>query len=260
MKKQIDITTTATLRPEILEKTFSFFWEHIFSHYDYDYRLIINVDPIGDESYSQEDVLDVAKSFFSHINYNFPDKNSFPKAVKWVWSHSYSDYVFHLEDMWLISEFANLSHLVHILDNYSEIGCVNLYKYVLSDGAPKPNFYRYNDKQDRKLFLQIRNPLLSPGLHRGSFVRKISKRMNSVDNPELQIWGDKKVPNDHKASSRLRRALGSYDYAIYAGNWKLPFWNCARYPVDMYQGRRWKKKYGFYKETNFTPWEKIENV
>lgn len=256
MKKLIDITTTATLRPEILEKTFSSFWQNIFSQHDYDYRLIINIDPIGDYSCLSEDVLDVAESFFSDIVYNCPDSHSFPKAVKWVWSNSTSDYVFHLEDMWLAMTSVNLSHLVHILDNYPHIGCVNLYKYVLSDGAPEPNFYQYNTKQDKRLFLQIRDPLLSPGLYRGDFVRKISKKMNDNDNPELQMWGDKKVPNDSNGSKKVRKCLSAYDYSLYVGNWKLPFWKCAIPTVNMQQGRMWKRDHGFYKETHFTPWKR----
>jgi len=259
MKKSIDITTTATLRPDVLEKTYASFWEHIFSQYDYDYRLIINVDPIGDNVYSQEDVISVAESYFPDIVYNCPDNSSFPKAVKMVWGNSTSDYVFHLEDMWLALTHVNLDHMVHILDNYSKIASVNLHKYVLSDGAPEPNFYRYHNKQDKRLFLQIRDPLLSPGLYSGDFVRRIAKKMNNTDNPELQVWGDKKVPNDKGGSKQVRKLLSRYDYAIYAGNWKLPFWGCAIPTVNMQQGRRWKKEHGFYKENHFTPWKVVES-
>ena len=178
MKKLIDITMTATVRPEILERTLSSFWQYMFSQYNYDYRLIINIDRIGDNSYSQKDALDVAESYFSDIVYNCPDTNSFPRAVKWVWSNSTSDYVFHLEDMWLLLTSINLNHLIHILDNYPKIASVNLFKYVLSDGAPEPNFYASQERIDRRLFLQIRDPLLSPGLYRGDFVRKFAKKMS----------------------------------------------------------------------------------
>lgn len=260
MKKSIDITMTATLRPEILEKTLSSFWLNMFSQYDYDYRLIINIDPIGDCGCLSEDVLDVANSYFSNVIYNCPDSHSFPRAVKWVWSKSTSDYVFHLEDMWLSLAHINLQHLVYIIDNYPKIGCVNLYKYVLSDGAPEPNFYHYKDNKDKRLFLQIRDPLLSPGLYRGKCVRGLSKVMNDSDNPELQIWGDKAVPNDGKGSVKLKKRLDRWDYAIYAGNWKLPFWRCATPVVNMSQGRVWKHKHGFFKKTHFTPWEKVEKT
>jgi len=248
---------TATIRPEILERTFATFWQNMFSQYDYDYKLIINIDPIGDSKYLSEDILDIAGSYFSSIVYNCPDVCSFPKAVKWVWSKSTSDYVFHLEDMWLSLAHINLDHFIHIIDNYPRIGCINLYKYVLSDGSPEPNFYRYKSNKDKRLFLQIRDPLLSPGLHRGQCVRNFSKAMNNSDNPELQIWGDKKIPNDGRGSIRMKRCLDGWDYTIYAGNWKLPFWKCATPVVNMSQGRVWKQKNGFFKRTHFTPWEKI---
>ncbi len=257
MKKIIDITTTATIRPELLEKTYSTFWENIFSKCDYDFRLVINIDPIGDDVYCQGDVLRVAESFFSKVVYNCPQTPNFSLAVKWVWSNSTSDYVFHLEDMWKSHHIVDLNKMVHILDNYSKVAYVNLHKYVLSDGSYEPRFYDYHNKEDRRLFLQIQDPLLSPGLFRGSFVRKIYKLMNDKDNPELQIWGDKDKPNDGEASIQVKKFLSSYDYVIYAGNWKMPFWLCGRPEVDMFAGRKWKNKHGFYKKTHFTPWEKI---
>ena len=84
--------------------------------------------------------------------------------------------------------------------------------------------------------------------------------MNDSDNPELQIWGDKKEPNDNKGSVRMKKCLDRWDYTLYAGNWNLPFWNCAIPVVSMAQGRIWKIEHGFYKETHFTPWRKVEST
>ena len=257
MKQIIDVTTTATIRPEIIEHTYISFWKNIFSKCNYDFRLIINIDPIGDTKYCVNDIIDISKKFFKDIIFNSPEIHNFSKAVKWVWSNSSSKYIFHLEDMWESNKCVDLNKLVYILDNYSKIAYVNLHKYVLSDGSYKPIFYQYLKKEDKRLFLQIQYPLLSPGLYRGDFVRQISKLMNDEDFPELQIWGDKEIPNDNLASSEIKKCLSSWDYSIYAGNWILPFWECGRPEVDMFKGRKWKKKHNFYKKTPFSFWEKI---
>lgn len=256
----IDITTTSTLRPQIIQRTYESFFHNIFSSIKdrYKLRLIINIDPIGEKGVSQIDIMEVARCFFSEIISNFPLENNFSTAVKWVWSHTSSAYVFNLEDMWRCHCSIDLNDLIYILDNYKNIVSVNLHKHILADGAKEPWFYSsYLNKNDKRLFLQMEKPLLSPGLWRGDFVRKISRLMNDIDFPELQIWGDSYEPGDKKASSELISCLEQYDYAIYCGNWNLPFWYYGKPAVYMFEGRKWKKKYGFYKKDPFSKWEKI---
>ena len=253
----IDVTTTATLRPEVLRETYELFWKNFFSgcNPNYQFRLIINVDPIGDSAYCQEDVLNVAKDFFPRVCYNFPNHNSFPKAVKWVWSHTFYDYVFHLEDMWSSNTPTDLEKMIYILDNYPKIAYVNLNKGILTDQSPFPNYYEYQNKDDVRLFMQIDKPLLSPGLFRGKFVREFSKKMSDSDNPELQLWGDSKEPGDKGGSDSRKKYLSTWDYVIYMGNCALPFLPLANREVTMTRGRVWKKSHGIFKSTHFTPWE-----
>ncbi len=80
---KIDITTSATIRPSLLNKTLSSFCSNMFID-AHDYRLIINVDPIGDST-SADEVLDVARSHFNEVVYRKPDVPCFADAVIWCW-------------------------------------------------------------------------------------------------------------------------------------------------------------------------------
>ena len=258
--KNIDLTITSVVRPDLLEKVLESFSNKTFfkSRGKYQINAILNIDPIGDPEYSFVDVMDVVTKFYPYLYANNPLKPNFSKAVQWVWSNSSADYVFHLEDMWIFRDYINLEIMVDILNNHPRIACVNLHKVMLADGSPEPNFYKnYKDKKYRRLFLQIEKPLLSPGLWRGEFVRNFAKIMNDEDNPELQLWGDKKMARDGMASKEIKDFLNQWDYSIYAANWKLPFWKCSKQAVSLAEGRKWKRSKGFYKENPWAPWKKV---
>ena len=113
----IDIVTTATIRPEILDKTYKSFVDNLFLDRSC-FRLIINVDPAGDKHRTQQDVLNIAKKYFSDIIYNFPIDPCFTKSVKWLWANTQSTYVFHLEDDWTINQRIDINDMISILDKY----------------------------------------------------------------------------------------------------------------------------------------------
>ena len=73
--EKIDITITATLRQKIFYKTLLSFTKNMLTDQSR-YRIILNVDPIGEDN-TQQKMLDVAKGFFRDIVYRFPDKPCF---------------------------------------------------------------------------------------------------------------------------------------------------------------------------------------
>jgi hypothetical protein len=254
----IDVTMTSVIRPEILENTLETFFKYVFSK-EYNYSLILNIDCIGDDRYGPDDILVVARKYFSSIQYNIEKEPNFPKAVRWIWSHSKSEFVFHLEDMWDAKIKTNFHDLVHVMTEYPSIANLFLFKNILANGSSPPFFYsRYKSKEDRRLFLMVTKPLLSPGLYRGEFLRRYAFMMNDIDNPELQIWGDKYVAEDGMAETNNKKYLLQWEYAIYTGNWLFPFWNCRKLATHLVSGRRWKREHGFFKETPFSPWKKLE--
>jgi len=106
MLNNLDITMTATIRPEVINLTLKSFFKRFLHQFD-STRLIINIDPIGDESHTVDDVILVCKRYFKTIIVNTPKTASFPKAVKWCWEQVESEYFLHLEDDWLLKKIIN---------------------------------------------------------------------------------------------------------------------------------------------------------
>ena len=93
MKKiKIDLVLIATLRPEILEITLNSFYHKLLKNFNV--RLIVNVDPIGDEKYSQQYIINLCNKYFSNIVSRTPISASFSKAVQWAWQQTKSDIFF----------------------------------------------------------------------------------------------------------------------------------------------------------------------
>ena len=103
MKKiKLDLVLVATLRPEILEITLNSFYHKLLKNFDV--RLIVNIDPIGDKRYVQQDIINVCKKYFPNIIFRTPNSASFSKAVQWGWQQVKSEIFFHLEDDWCLKK------------------------------------------------------------------------------------------------------------------------------------------------------------
>lgn len=124
--ENIDIITTATLRPKILDYTLNSFCEKMLKEQSR-YRLIINIDPIG-ENIKPKEVLKVAEKYFDNIIYNIPDKPCFTKAVIWCWSQIKYEYLFNLEDDWELLIPINIDSMITILDNHPDMSGLRLNK------------------------------------------------------------------------------------------------------------------------------------
>lgn len=225
--ENIDITTTATLRPKILDYTLNSFCEKMLKEQSR-YRLIINIDPIG-ENIKPKEVLKVAEKYFDNIIYNIPDKPCFTKAVIWCWSQIKYEYLFNLEDDWELLIPINIDSMITILDNH-----------------PDMSGLRLNKENTKKSKCSIRHgytphPKLSlnPTLFRGSFIKGVVPLMSIDRNPEKQLRPS-------------RSLLGEY----------MRKWINGIYTKESHRiivkdiGRLWMDSTPFKKRTGFLFWEK----
>ncbi len=175
MNDKIDICMTATIRPEIVDSTLKSFSENMFKDQS-NYRLIINVDPIG-ENIPQKSILKVAKRYFDDIIYNYPKYPSFTKAVIWCWSQTTSNYVFHLEDDWKLLTPIDINSMIEILEEYPDLVSLRLNKEKTG-----------NSKHTcRHGFIYHPKISLNPTLFKGEFIRVVSTLMDKDINPEKQL-------------------------------------------------------------------------
>ena len=169
----LDITITATVRPDLFHQTLKSFTDKLFINRK-EYRIVVNIDPIG-EDVDPMRMVEVARQFFDNVLFNIPDEPNFAKAVKWCWENIESKFVFHLEDDWVICKKVNINSMIELLNENQTLSSLRLSRKRLT---PECNFYGF----------RIRKKVgLNPTLWRSEILRDISQGMNDRDNPEKQL-------------------------------------------------------------------------
>jgi len=227
---KVDFTMTAVIRPKLLAGTLQTIKKYIMKKQPgIDFRLIINVDPIG-AAVDPMRVVEVAQNHFKNVVYNIPDKPSFPKAVKWIWSQSTAPYVFHWEDDMDILRSIDIVQMIYILSKYKDISSLRLYKGATPRKGKalhafkgkwiynKDGFYVSNRWKDQFG--------LNPILIKQEFISEAVKRMVDHTNPEKQF---------RYSQQYMRPLIEKWKYAIFAkpGETRV---------FDGRKGQRWKNK------------------
>jgi len=242
-KDKIDITMTAVLRPSIFSETLIKIKEHVCHGEEDRYRLIINIDPIG-EDVDPFKMIKIAKKNFNNVKYNIADKPSFPHAVKWTWSQVEAPYVFHWEDDVNILHDIDIDHMISILKGYPKVSSLRLFKQA----TPKKNIFQvFNCRwkyQKEGFFIGTdwkKQFGLNPILIKREFVQEAVPRMVDHTNPEKQFRYSQKY---------MRPLIRKWEYAIYS----IPG---APRMIDGRKGQKWKNQMGVDKPgggKTFTEW------
>lgn len=101
---KLEFTTTACVRPELLDQTYSSLNKALI---DVDLKtegvLYINIDPVPDSSEQAiNEELEVARSHFSEVHHRVGESGgNFSRAASWVLSQPTGEYFFNVEDDWL---------------------------------------------------------------------------------------------------------------------------------------------------------------
>jgi len=245
MADKIDITMTAVIRPAILEETLVHIKNRVCRGRD-GFRLILNVDPVG-ENVKPMKVVKTAQKHFDDIVYRVAPEPSFPKAVKWVWSQSTAPYVFHWEDDVNILRKIDVDMMIEILKKYEKLSSLRLYKAKI----PKTKtFHTFNCKWTyKKDGFYIASDWkkqfgLNPILIKREFIEEAVTRMVDNVNPEKQFRFSQKY---------MRPLIQKWKYGILGepGDARL---------IDGRKGENWKNKLGLQKPNGrtFLKWENIK--
>lgn len=244
MKEFIDITMTSVIRPSILSNTLQTIKKFLCKNEMDRFRLIINVDPVG-EDIDPLNVVKVAEKNFNNVIYNIAETPSFPRAVKWVWSQSTAPYIFHWEDDVDILHDIDIDNMIYILNTYDDLSSLRLYK------AATPNqksFHTFSCRWDynKEGFFVARDWRrqfgLNPILIKSEFVKEAVKRMVDDINPEKQFRESQKY---------MRPLIKRWKYGLYTkpGSPRM---------IDGRKGQKWKNDIGLDKPKGetFLKWEK----
>lgn len=225
--EKIDICMTATIRHLVLKDTLDSFTKNMLFDKDR-YRLIINIDPIGEKLKRISAVLQVAQNYFDEIVYNIPETPGFTKAVQWCWSQTKHPYVFHLEDDWKLLTKINIDYMIEILNKYENLVSLRLNKENTGKSKHGLKFgFIYHPKIS-----------LNPTLFKGEFIRNVFPLMDLTKNPEKQLRINK---------TKLGKYLSKFSHGIYTKD------SSDKVVLDI--GRVWMQKSKFSKKTGFTSWE-----
>ncbi len=242
MVDKIDITMTAVIRPALLDRTLKSITEKICRDRD-GFRLVLNVDPIGEATKPMK-VVRTAKKYFDDVIFNIPKTPSFAKAVKWVWANSDAPYVFHIEDDWLINRDIDVDNMIDILKKYEKLSSLRLYKYKTPKRNKITTFespWVYNQdgfylaKKWEKQFG------LNPILIKREFINQALPRMRDDVNPEKQFRFSQKY---------MKTVIKDWQYGIYS--------NPGDKALVTDIGRKWINNTQFCKPKTgtFLTWEK----
>lgn len=236
---KIDITMTCTLRPSILERTLVSFRANLFRKRD-DYRLIVNIDPIGECGIEPLDIAFVCKKYFDRIIYNMPDKPSFGGAVKWLWSQVETELFFHLEDDWVLNQDIDIDHMMAIHAKYPTLANLMLSKYDINNSLRLNRIRATLDFSSEGFFVTENRGsqvALSPTMMKKKFTDKIYPLLQQDANPEKAI---------RATNPEIKDMLNDWQYGLYGDPGQKA---CIE---DI--GREWMKGTKFTKPIGFTEW------
>lgn len=165
-EKTLSFTTTAMPRPEIVEATYTSFTRNLVEIDFSKVTLYLNVDnfPNKRDADKRQVVVDIARKYFGNVVVNLPEEPNFAAAVKWCFSKVETFYNFHLEDDWMLLTPLKISmfNQFFLAPHVQQVG-LRAWRFA------KNNFW------------------LSPSVIRGDFCRKVSEKMKTDSNPEVQI-------------------------------------------------------------------------
>jgi hypothetical protein len=192
MPPTIELTIVAARRPSLLARTLDSFHQHLFRHFNFS-RALINIDPVWEDQKRSDECVELLNKNFPDPAVFTPESAGFTAAVKRVWSATKADFIFHLEDDWLLNEDITPAILDHFND--PSIAQVSLVSKEKNWDRDRRGDFHYV-KRRSILFGPIKSPFpkkvpaftTSPAFTRGDFARRWASLMDERLDPEKQAY------------------------------------------------------------------------
>ena len=245
---KIDVCMIGVVRPSMIEETLDSLIDNMLNE-NHEYRMIVNIDPVGERGKTQDDVIKVISSygFFAPILVRTPDKPSVVNAVKWVLNQAESDFVIFKEDDIKILEPLYLDTMIEVLKKNPKLSSLHTDKWgtaldhprTIEDGKKiiRSGFEWNLKKQGFYLATQWHRAYsFLPNLTKIEFVKEAVKyiRPRIGQSPTNIIKG-----KAGDVDGTLFKFLSSWDYG---------YWTCPDRPKQIEDlGKEWKQKRGWKK-------------
>jgi len=240
-----DITVTATIRPDILNTTLNSFVNNLFEHTT-DLHLILNIDSVGDENYTVNDVINVAARYFKDITVFAPETPGFPAAVRRVWTAVRSDVFFHLEDDWLLLRKINFAEMQQVMRTEPNLALLRLPIFKIREDHSK-NWKWIFPRSENNTFFECPEDIRQgmgfcghPSLINKKFLDEVLPMLSDRVDPERLLKG-----KNPKALPIVRK-------------WRQGVFSEPNQPPAIRDiGREWRKEKGYTKRPIFQTWHKM---
>lgn len=225
---EVELTVVAARRPALLARTLESFHQRLFRHFRLA-RASINIDPAWGGEVEAAECVTVMRSLFPDAVVFAPEKPGFTAAVKRLWSHSHAEYIFHLEDDWLLMEDVQPDDLSPFDD--PTVAQVSLMAKEKNWDRAQRGDYHYVKRRARLLGVPLpyrikRNAFTtSPAFTRGTFARGWAQLMDEAFDPEKQTYSGWNPPLE-----KFARGLRNY---IHSGR--------QHYSLVVDTGREWRE-------------------
>jgi len=206
--ESFDVVVISTLRTELLNLTLASFKKHFLNQFG-NYRIILNVDPVGEENCSQGSILKLVKRYSDDVIACTPKTGNFSQAVFWAWSQVESPYFLHLEDDWFLKKKVLKDDVFKQLELDGKLAGIRL------------NLSRNPSERP----LSSNGLSLNPSIFRTSVIKSLLKEFDIAKDPEKQF--------------RNNESLKMQNFVYYGKP------NENSYVVDT--GKKWRKSLGLAK-------------
>lgn len=249
-----NITTTATLRPELLQKTFESFTDNLFKENIKKAHLILNIDFAGIKEYEEvtnklQSIYKILDSFdFGSYTIRYGNPPHFPTAFMWVMNQIKYPLFFNLEEDWELLYEVDFPKMVNLFDKYPDLAHLRL-SFFPSEKETLKNWNRFLDWNGE--FFEVSCNLKGtigfaghPSLNSSNFMKQCLPHMNPLSNPEKQI---------KHTNPAIKQIINEYRFGSFQEQSK------SRSINDI--GRSWMVNNNFRKKGNkafFTNWQRSE--
>jgi hypothetical protein len=252
--QDFDITTTATLRPELLKRTLNSHIEYLFKE-DIQYgRLIINIDMVGAEGIKEQqkklqeiyNIIDglPIRSYFLNLC-NTPN---FAKAFFWCWDKVECNFVFNLEEDWEMTRPIDFKQMMNIMEEDERIVHLRLSSFVSTTQTCK-NWNKFTEWNGKFFEVAKEDKCVigwagHPSLNKSDFMRRVIRLLDRNKNPEKQIKG-------RRYNHPINDIISSSTFGVFTPQ------NSPKVVLDI--GRKWMIENGYSKKGSkafFTEWKR----
>lgn len=244
---KIDILMIGVIRPKVIEETTISLLENVLND-NHEYRLIVNIDPVGETNHTQMDCIKILKKYFKEVHHHCPNSPSVNNAWKWVMKNSETKYMWFKEDDIKILRKVDLDDMIRIMDKNPKLSMLMMDKH-----GTLPNHQRtLSEKKILRSTMEFEytgdNWYKAPHWFRAAGITSTFVKKDFLL-PCLKHFKDDRSPNNTiKGKQTIRTGQKNTNIAPFLRQWDYGYYqtpNAGKHFIDV--GKEWRAKLGYEK-------------